>query len=102
MDGKVCEDCYCSHTCGYCGEFYNDMADADVHPYGKCVYCLDDDERKELCTNCHYLGPNGCSNRNGCQHMNDDWDIKKIAEQLAMDWYEWVKSVCMPNRTEAE
>jgi hypothetical protein len=36
---KVCEDCYCSHTCGYCGEFYEDTSDFDEE--GQCEYCTD-------------------------------------------------------------
>lgn len=36
--GKLCEDCYLSHSCGYCGEF-NELEENDVDDVGHCIHC---------------------------------------------------------------
>lgn len=39
---KLCEDCYVSHSCSYCGEFYKDSDDFDQEGY--CEYCHEERE----------------------------------------------------------
>lgn len=36
--GKLCEDCYLNHSCGYCGEF-NEPEKNNVDEQGRCEYC---------------------------------------------------------------
>jgi hypothetical protein len=37
--GKICENCYLSHSCGYCGEF-NEVEENNVDEAGHCKYCV--------------------------------------------------------------
>jgi len=37
---KVCADCYCSHSCPYCGEFYEDIS--DFNDEGYCEFCAEE------------------------------------------------------------
>ena len=34
---KVCEECYCGHSCAYCGEFWDD--NGKFNQDGYCEYC---------------------------------------------------------------
>jgi len=36
---QYCEDCYCSHSCGYCGEF-NELEENNVDEDGHCINCV--------------------------------------------------------------
>lgn len=37
--GKMCEECYLQHSCGYCGEF-NEIEENNVDEDGHCKYCV--------------------------------------------------------------
>lgn len=40
---KICEDCYSSHTCGYCGEFSEDIADLAMgKDKDRCTACVEE------------------------------------------------------------
>lgn len=42
--GLICDDCYCNHTCGYCGEFHEKTEDMFKGPSeDKCIYCAEDE-----------------------------------------------------------
>ena len=39
-ENKVCVDCYCDHSCGYCGEYHDEMKELDVEGSEHCSYCM--------------------------------------------------------------
>lgn len=45
----LCEDCYGDHTCGYCGEYWNDTSDFEMtDEYGLvCEYCYEDIQKEQ-------------------------------------------------------
>jgi hypothetical protein len=41
----ICMECYSQHTCGYCGEFHEDIKDMYLGKDGEhCIHCLPKDE----------------------------------------------------------
>lgn len=41
--GKLCEDCYLNHSCGYCGEF-NEPEENNVDDDGHCKFCVPEEK----------------------------------------------------------
>lgn len=45
----ICMNCYSEHTCGYCGEFHEDINDMYLGEDGEhCIYCKPDEEEDEV------------------------------------------------------
>ena len=45
----ICMNCYSEHTCGYCGEFHEDIKDMYLGEDGEhCIYCKPDEEEDEV------------------------------------------------------
>lgn len=51
FEGFICSDCYCGHTCGYCGEFHSDLNELMINDgeiEDRCTYCASDDDIKKF------------------------------------------------------
>ncbi len=44
FETKLCEDCLCSHTCGYCGAFEDEQDSLNVDDEGRCKWCTKESE----------------------------------------------------------
>lgn len=43
LTGLICDDCYCDHTCGYCGEFEENLENLYIGTEGgHCIWCYPD------------------------------------------------------------
>jgi hypothetical protein len=46
--GLLCSDCYCGHTCGYCGAYHEDMQELNVdNDNDHCTYCTKKEKKEE-------------------------------------------------------